>query len=274
MSNVIDLCLTNIMHTIPIELLERAFRPARYETLDELIQIEVIRGRVLKDCNLLGGRIKLIVLESAWVEVADTPAPFIWGNSKSYCLYRVPPEARDYRPISQVIELRYPYTIHDGLQVPNAGIGLSGGMNTLGGLACQMLAAQTGSTQMPLPTPILRAGDIVALSPNSVSALQDINWVLVCRINYDDEFTNINQQAIPVLINMVEAATKAYIYNTLIIKTDQAFLDAGQQLGKLREICESYSDQNEKYKELLRPFNGASTILDPEMRRRRIRDMI
>lgn len=274
MANALEACLRRIYHSIPKELLEKAFPPYRNETMDACIQAQVITSRVLPDCNLVGGRMKLIVLRSKWVEISDTPAPFIWGNSKSFSLYRVPPEARDYRPISSVIELRYPYTIHDGLQLPNVGSGMTGGMNTVGSLACQVMNSHTFANSIPLPTPILRSHDIVQLTPNSVSQLQDIDWVLMCRLNYDEDFTNINAQAVIPLTELALCAVKAYIYNTLIIKTDMAFLEGGQQIGKMREICESYSDQNERYVELLRQFNGAATILDPDMRRKRIRAML
>jgi hypothetical protein len=60
----------------------------------------------------------------------------------------------------------------------------------------------------------------------------------------------------------------------LIIKTELAFLEGGQQLGEMKRICESYADQEDRYNDLMRAFNGASTILDPERRRARIMDAV
>ena len=45
-------------------------------------------------------------------------------------------------------------------------------------------------------------------------------------------------------------------------------------MGMLKDIVESFSDQNDRYLELLRDFNGGAVALDIESRRRRIRDML
>lgn len=274
MANVIEACLRRIYHSIPSQILELAFRPEKHETLDHAIHEKVIHDRVLFDSNLVGGRAKQIVLNKSWVEVAETPAPFIFGNSQTYCIYRIPPEARENRMLSSVIELRYPYTIHDGLQMPNSGMGTNMGGNTVGGLACQALEGQTWANAVPLPTPILVSGHQVKLIPSSVSQIQDIDWILTCRLNYDAEFMNLNNQAILPLVELVLCAVKAYIYNELALKIDTAYIVGGQAMGKLKEIVESYSDQNDRYLELLREFNGGAVVLDGELRRRRIRDML
>ncbi len=274
MANVIETCLRRIYHSIPHEILNLAFKPEKHETLDHCIHEKVIHDRVLHDSNLVGGRAKQIVLKRDWVEVADTPAPFIFGNSQTYSIYRIPPEHRENRMLSSVIELRYPYTMNDGMQLPNAGIGAGFGMNTAGGLACQALEAQTWAHAIPLPTPILVSGHQVKLIPASVSQVQEIDWILTCRLNYDSEFTNLNNQAILPLVELTMCAVKAYIFNELVLKIDTAYIVGGQAMGRLKDIVDSYSDQNDRYLELLRQFNGASTVLDGELRRRRIRDML
>lgn len=273
MANVIEACIRRIYHNIPAEVLNLAFRPEKHETMDHCIHEKVIHDRVLFDSNLVGGRAKQIVLKSSWIEIADTPAPFIYGSSQTYCIYRIPAADRENRMLSSVIELRYPYTLYDGMQMANMGMNPNTG-NTAGGLACQALEGQTWAHAIPLPTPLLLSGHQVKLIPATLSQMQDMDWILTCRLNYDAEFTNMNNQAILPLVELVLCAVKAYIFNELVLKIDNAYVVGGQAMGRLKEIVDSYSDQNERYLELLRSFNGASTVLDPEIRRRRIRDML
>lgn len=274
MHNAIEACMRKITYSIPEQILLKAFPVGPNMTLTDAILNEVIIPRVLEDCNLMGGRRKDIVLKSAWVEPSSTPAPFIWGNSMTFSLYRVPPEAREHQPITKVLGLRFPYALYDGLQAPWGGPGsvLSG--TTMDALNSQILGSHTYSGVMELPTPILRSGNLVQLGPNNISQLQNVDWILECRLGYDEEFTNINEQAIMPLVDLVTCAVKSYIYNTLIIKTELAFLEGGQQLGEMKRICESYADQEDRYNDLMRAFNGASTILDPERRRARIMDAV
>jgi hypothetical protein len=273
MHSAIEACFREIDRSIPIEILQRAFPLLPGQSLDDAIHTEVIGAHVLPDCNLMGGRKKDIVLDSRWIELAETPEPFVYGNTQSYTLYRIPAEAREFRPISKVIGVRYPYALNDGLQTPTYGLSLAGAGTTMDGLSSQILNSHTFGNKMVLPTPILKSGDIVQLTPNNVSHIQNV-WVLECRLYYDEEFTNLNEQAIMTLMHLVRTAVEMYIYNKLIIKTDMAFLSGGQQLGKMKEIIESYSDRRELYFQLLKQFNGAAIILDPEKRRARIRDAL
>lgn len=274
MANIIQACLNRIYHSIPQDILNLTFKPDRNETLDHKIHELVIKDRVLFDCNLVGGRPKEIVLRKHWVEIANTPAPFIYGQSKTYSIYRIPPEDRENRMLSSVISLRYPYTIHGGLQVPNVGLGMGLGFNHAGGIACQALEGQTWANAVPLPTPILLSGHQVKLVPATVSQIQDIEWILTCRLNYDEEFTNMNNQAILPLVDLTLCAVKAYIFNELVLKADMAYVVSGQQMGRIKEIIDSYSSENDRYLELLRNFNGGAVSLDSENRRRLLRDML
>ena len=110
------------------------------------------------------------------------------------------------------------------------------------------------------PTPILKEGHLVYIYPPQSA---HIDWILVCRLAYDDEFSNLNDSAVYSLMQLIECATKAYVYNTLVLKIDAAKLEGGYEFGKFKEIVESYADQNEKYDELLLNFRGGA-LLDPE----------
>lgn len=272
MANPIEACLRRIFHTIPEDILNLAFKPKQNDTLDHLIHENVIHDRILFDCNLVGGKYKTIQLDPSWIEPAALPNSVVFNNSTAFNIYRVPAEAREHRNISSVIELRHLY-MSPYLGTMNTGIPGMGG-NSAGALACQALEAQTRSTSVPLPTPILVSGHQVKLIHTTMPQIQEIPWILMCRLNYDAEFTNLNGQGILPLVELTLCAVKAYIYNELVLKIDNAFISGGQALGKLKDIVESYADQNDRYLELLREFNGGAVALDVESRRRRIMDMI
>ncbi|SPF56585.1 hypothetical protein SBF1_9290004 [Candidatus Desulfosporosinus infrequens] len=65
---------------------------------------------------------------------------------------------------------------------------------------------------------------------------------------------------IPSLQNMVEFATKAYIYNSMWIKINQGYLQGGQALDAIKDVISSYADASERFDEALKKFRGAATF--------------
>lgn len=272
MANVVEACLKRIYHNIPVQILELAFNPNENETLDHLIHEKVIHDRILFDCNLVAGKYKTIQLDPRWIESAMIPNSVVFNNSSAFNIYRIPPEARENRMLSSVIELRHvyasPYLGAMGISMPGMG------GNTAGDIACQALQGQTFSKAVPLPTPILVSGHQVKLIHTTMPQIQEIPWILMCRLNYDSEFTNLNPQAVLPLVDLTVSAVKTYIYNELVLKIDSAYIVGGHAMGRLKEIVDSYSDQGEHYLQLLRDFNGGAVSLDGESRRRRIMDAL
>lgn len=270
MANVVEACLRRIYNSIPIDILNVALQPTQLITLDSQIQDKIILERVLPDCNIVGGKITKIVLQSDWIEVAEVPTSYMFGSTAGYSIYRIPAQARENKEISSCISVDYPYSFSGNMHMP----GLHGGGITAGDIACQVLNSQTWANNIPLPTPIKISGNQVKLTPVSLSPIQNLDWVLTCRLMHDQDFTNLNNQAILPLIELVFIATKAFIFNELALKIDTAYIVGGQQLGRFREIVDSYMGANDEYLAALRSFNGANTVLDPMERRRRIKDML
>jgi hypothetical protein len=215
---------------------------------------------------MLGGRPKKIMLSPDWVEESVIEDGHYYGGFNTYALYRIPPEARDFRSISSVEHVEFPYSAYSGLAAPTITGYPNSQMSTLYGLANQALDSQTGRSKPVLPDPILRSGDIVLLTPFYHVPTMNLSWILKCRLHYDEEFTNINDQALQVLRKLVVMATKARIYLKLAIQMDLSELQGGQEIGRVREIIDSYSDQNEQYSEELKSFVKVAKVLDPESR--------
>ena len=69
------------------------------------------------------------------------------------------------------------------------------------------------------------------------------------------------------LAKMVTLATKAWIYNNLIIDIDRAAMECGADVGKIKEIIEEYRDANQLYDEQ-RPLWFGAQMLDSDVRQR------
>ena len=259
MNNALDIVKTRIFFEIPHEILEYAFRGSEsWEStypIEEMIMQKVIRTRVYKDTNIFGGKLKQIVLLQSYKEPMDWTPADTYTNTGRHSLYRIPPEEREGCPIVEVHNLTFRGNYAG--YVPNAN-GWAGGRN-LSTLGHAVLHSHTFADSPPRPNVMLLSGDLVRLSPSQHSM---ITWVMSCRIAYDHEFTNLNTSAMDTFANLCVAATKAYIYNKLVIPLGKAHVQAGYEIGEFKLIVDSYSDAITRYNELLMDFAGAS-MLDP-----------
>lgn len=258
MIDPITKALQDVFFEIPREILEATFKPAiRSKTLDACIMDDLIRGKVLTDCNIYGGKLVKIPMTLDNAICLDAPVPYTLGVAATWSTYRIHPRARENRPIAATIAIRFPYNYTSAYQAtgcnPTSGI-------TLSQLACSALNAMTFQNAITTPTPVLLSGDTIRLDPPQLSHM---DWILECRLCFDQDFTNMDVNSLQTFGNLVMAATKAYIYNQMIITVDRTYLSGGQELGIFKQLVESYADQADKYKEHLVEFAGVG-LMDPD----------
>ena len=222
-------------------------------SLNDLIMQKVLRGRIAVDCNLFGGKIKQIVLTQSMMEEVQYSIAENAINAGRYCLYRIPAEERENVAISEVNGITYPGNL-GGSHLNMAGYG---GGATIPILAAGVLDSQTYASSPPRPLPELISGDLVRLNPPQYS---HIDWVLSARLCYDENFTNMNSSALDSFADLVVCAVKAYIYNKLVISIDRGWVEGGSEIGTIKQIVDTYSEMNERYKELLTSFAGGATL--------------
>lgn len=270
MANVIDIALRNIYMQIPREILELAFEDERKRTsLDECIVKYVIDGRVRPDVSVAGGKYKEIMMDPSWVIVTKVPPITPMGIPMlPYAIYQIPEEARDFRPITQVISLRTPYGTMSTFGMAFGGINPNSGTSVnAGSMACTYLNEFTGANKPITPDPILLDGSHVKLTPIEMSLTTTFSYVLECRIDFDRDFTNLTPDAIHPLSDLILVATQAFIFTRLVIKLDAGYIRSGAEIGRIREIVDSYSTAAERYNELRSAFHGGSVTLDQETMR-------
>lgn len=265
MHDPIQLALNQVYFEVPHAILEATFTPIlRRITLDRCIMYDVINSVVLPTLNLGGGKLAHIPLLYQNIELLDAASVY-GGIAGSYAIYRILPHARENRTISSVHYLRPP-GVYSGTSM--AGIPIQGGLS-VGDLTCQVLNSHTMSGAYSTPTPVLLTGDTIRIEP----PITGFDWVLVCKLAYDENFTNMDVNIIPTFVKIVVAAVKAFIYNKMIIQMDTTYLAGGQELGTFKQIVESYSDQFQVFNELIPHFNVIS-VLEPERIQRVLKYMI
>lgn len=238
--NPIDKAIQDVIARIPRAILNEAFMKPKGFTglmrytpvsLDHRIREEVLDARVIPDCNLVGGTEETIRLGSI--------RPDFLPDYK--VVWRIPLSLTNNRRISRVYSIIY----GDG-GAPSSGAAYSQGCSPMAG-AIEAL----GASHAPIPQ--VSNADVHLIGENTVMARMHIpqspNLHLRVMLEADSEFSHLKPSSIPIFSKLVEYATKAYVYNTLILELDQGMITGGYSLGRFLSIVEEYADAEELYQE-------------------------
>lgn len=263
-ASALTVVMSHIFNKIPDEILDLAFRTSggigSSTTIDEKIKEEVIVGRILNDVNATCGRPALIPMLAEYRETGREIRTAFLGPTLLGDLYRIPPAAREGRDITAVREIMYSMSYS---QYSGSHPGTFGDMgNTMGNMMDMALKSRTLADGNKTPTPILREGNIIQVTPRIISE----GLMLSCTLGYDDEFTNLPAGQYQPLRDMAVTATKGMIYNKLAVRIDSAQLQAGAPLGIIRDIVSRYEQEGSDavYDEHLKKFRGGMGY-DPEV---------
>lgn len=255
--NPIVKAVHEVKYRIPLQILREVFTNTGYGfrnnpiSLDDQIINQVIRPRVLVDCNLVGGSEIFVPLSGLIPETID--------NYTS--VFHVPKDLTQGRSIISVLSISY----NSNSMLTNAGMlaGVRpGSVNPTSMAGMAMMDSFS-------PLPISSTAKVQLIGENTIMIKDTIplitnSWAR-CVIANDSEMNNIPLRAIPHFCKLVELAVKSYIYNEYIIKLDMAQLSGGQELGKFKEIVESYSEVGELYDDyLITKWQGVAFMSDRE----------
>jgi len=132
--------------------------------------------------------------------------------------------------------------------------------NTMNDMVDQVLESHTFNNSRITPMAELLAGDLVRLIPGQSS---HVDWVISARLAYEPNFSNLNQSAVLSFANLVVLATKAFIYNELIISLDEVSTMMGVEINTVKQIIESYAEADKEYDEMLTEQFTGGAQLDP-----------
>ena len=264
--NAIQHALVRVTRSIPKEILQNSFNDTSYngrgspKSLEQRIKEEVILKMVLPDLNLTNG---------VWSYIPLNTAKMMMSDMNTYTYY-IPKEATGGRSIMTVINISYtPGWNNYGYPAGNFGVCHNSMINR----ANQNLLNSISDIPVSSNTRCeLIAENTVIIHDAPLSPSQGY---LICILENDDELSIIKSRSIPIFSQLIVLATKAYIYNDQSIQVDRAQLYAGHELGKYKEILESYSDAMEQYQTMLDERIGKVFFMNSEENMtRHIRSML
>lgn len=257
--NPIQYALNDLRHKIPEEILRLAFSsnhvggiPNRWQSNNQIQSIDaglrekIIDGRVNVDCNLRGS-----------LQIAVDLSTVRYDRLDNYVkVFRIPKDLTHNRSIVSIQTLHY-YNGSIVSRYSGSMDPVSAAVNDLYRAASSMPVVSTANCQL--------VGENVVMVSDSAE-VNSASFVLLCTIENDGEMNDLNPGAYHVYAQMVEYATKSYIYNSLGLTIDQGYLSGGLELGRLREIVDGYSDANEMYMTLLTEKWGKVTFTNDRQR--------
>jgi len=257
--NAIQKALSDIKFTIPYEILSISFSESNDNlnqniSLDERILSSILRPRVLVDANIVGGteiRVSLNLCRTTFL------------NNREFVV-EVPKSLTGGRSIMTLLSL-----------VSNVVYNQTASYSEMQG---------TNSTAMNMlnnmdTTNVIQTSRLELISDN-VLIIQDpamnlINGVLRCTIENSSNLENINPRSFLSFSKLCVLATKAYIYNKMLIKLDKGFVYGGHELGSIKDVIDTYSDSEEAYQEYLNTvWREVSFINDSDAMSRYVESMI
>ena len=244
--NAIRKAVDDIKFRIPRQILEKAFLPYNaygrvYNSvnIDDQIINNVIKARVLIDCNLIGGVQTLIPLEGLPFE----------KPSDITTVVHIPKDRTQGRSINSVLNVSF--------ISPNSVSALTGTLPNV--RSCNNTALMNGAQSMMAAfdnIPIVSTARVQLISENTILVKDNIVLspvtFLRCVLANDDDLTNLPLRSYRFFANLVEYAVKSYIYNELIVNMDQGQLQGGAQLGVFKEIIQGYADSELNYRDYLK----------------------
>lgn len=255
--NAISQSLQEIKFHIPMQILQKAFLDTSYlgynnYSIDDAITTHVLKAKVLADCNLLGGQTVIIDVSKCYVNAYEVGANVI----------TVPKNLTGGRSIVSVISVVH---VTQGMLAALSAGGPGMTYTNMGNDNC-CNGANSGS---PITTaitnlynvgnnlPVISSAVIEIIGENVVHVRNlpigvKVGMALICVVANDENMSNIQPRSVYDFKKLCVLATKAYIYNKLIVNLDVGEFKAGASLGVIKSIVESYSDAAQMYDDMLR----------------------
>jgi hypothetical protein len=239
--NPIAMALNHVRFTIPREVLDAVFiernRFLRQVpmTVDAHITNEVIRARVLPELNLVGGA-------EIFVALQGIPGERI---NQFTSVYKIPKSRTGGRTIITVLNV----TFSDPTATSNYG-------TATGCQSTEMLVTGQAMIDAMGTIPITSTAHVQLVGENTVMVRDTIllppNVYLRCIVENDSNLSHLQARSYRAFFKLVEFAVKSFIYNNYIIQMDVGELYGGHNLGRFKEVVDSYSDAEELYQTHMR----------------------
>lgn len=268
MADLISIAIDRVRWEIPPEVIQYAFTPTRYDpssnglirdystavSIDTLIRRQIVEARVLVDLDLCSGVevfIPMVGVEGMRVDA--------WTM-----VYTVPKSLTQGRSITEVYGLAY----GRGHTLGNVGV-VSEDRSMVLEAAAGVLQSNSSWTQVQSAYCTLVADNTVMVT--NMNRIPGIMY-LRCLVSNDPNLSNLGGFMADAISELVELATKAWIYSRTIVPLDEGAIRGGASLGRIREVIDSYSDASTMYKEYMKEmFRKKAVMANKDQHRRLLR---
>lgn len=247
----IQFALMEVNSIIPREILELSFKPKQIfqyshnqynpYSIDDRIRTEVIDARIRPRINLIGSKEIVIPLEGLQQRKED--------NNVGWTMH-IPKDRTGGRRITEVSYVIMGYT---GLAAMSTGT--YGANAMIQGQSTDMYHQATKEMmENARPLNLTGTANVDLIAENTIYCEDYFTFgslYLRCKIDSDEEFSWIQGDSVAYFAQLVVLATKAYIYRNVDISLDKGRIEAGQDIGRFREIIDGYSDAQEMYNEFI-----------------------
>ena len=267
--NPITKALSDVSFRIPREILIEVFAPKTYLWRDQPINYEeqirniVIRSRVMMDCDLVGGT-------EVFIPLWDVPSQTI-ATDRLITVYHIPKNKTQNRTITSVLSLSY--VNGQSSSYMNATASFDPCSVTDTGLAGKAMMDAASSLPMPSSAKVQLIGENTVMVKDTV--LPSGAGLLRCILANDENFSHLQVRSFPAFSRLCELAVKAYIYNNYSIILDRGRIEGGAEIGRFKEIVDSYADAEEMYQDyLMNTWQKVAFMNDRESFERLMKTMI
>lgn len=220
--NKIQYLIDCVKREIPMGVLRLGFQQPTYLnslniSLDAAIKDKIINNWILRDCDVVSG-------VEAVVELTGVPI--------------------DYVEMGQVIRVGYGPTA--GREITSV-LSVGYGYNAITGGMPGIVSALTEPFQMSDVRCQLIGQNVVFIEGYVGVKLTNLR----CVLNNDRDFNNIQPRSLPVLKDLSLLATKAFLYNELILNLHNAVNVNGIDMSAILDIVSGYADSATMYNEML-----------------------
>ena len=249
--NALQYALTNaVMMEIPNQVLEIAFpqpTSGMILSLEERMLSRCVRPLILMDMNLVGDMMVYIPIQNCNVIAISNMQV---GATQSF-IVDVPKHLTNNKTILRT------YSLVAGMY------GNSGTINQ----CLSPILADTAKLGLAInPSNVSQTAKMMIVGENKVLvedyAMNVHFGYLKVGVENNSNLENVQASYYPQVAKLIVLGLKRYIYNNTIIDLDVGQIYAGHELGRIKEIIDSYADAGEMYQEELIRWAKLSVLND------------
>lgn len=264
--NALLYSINEILHQIPRDILHAGMMIdendsiANLTTIEDKILNKVLKKRVLLDANIIGGIETIIPLTNVQPSYYE----------QYYTIYNIPSDLTMNKEIMSVLGMAsVPINGYLNSLGSYSNSQNNNGVNSINGNNAFMSVANRMGDAIS-PASVLNNTNLELVGYNTVLVYANYrlisNFGIRVVLENESNLNNIQPRSYKNFSMMCVLATKAYLYNKLIIPINSGMLAGGQDLGVFKSILESYSSAEDDYRVFIKEVWGGVAYMNDNTR--------